>query len=108
MITKMTMKMAKLGGQVLSNECYGGNLYQRHHLLEQDEHDDDIMGDGDCVVIYHENHSKNLIRYNQGGIPPHLILITSGGGVPFSTENAKWTDFRKVYSETKRQIYTFL
>ena len=63
------MKKAKPGeGQVLSNECYGGNLYQRHHLLEQDEHDDDNMGDGDCVVIYHQNHSQNLIRINQGGI----------------------------------------
>ena len=57
-----------------------------------------------------------------GGSPQHwclsvayLIIVTTattGGGVPFSsrrtfsTENAKWTVFRKVYSENKNTEYS--
>ena len=46
---------------------------------------------------------------------PYLIIVTTattGGGVPFSsrrtfsTENAKWTVFRKVYSENKNTEYS--
>ena len=45
----------------------------------------------------------------------YLIIVTTattGGGVPFSsrrtfsTENAKWTVFRKVYSENKNTEYS--
>ena len=50
-----------------------------------------------------------------GPLGPYLIIVTTattGGGVPFSsrrtfsTENAKWTVFRKVYSENKNTEYS--
>ena len=50
-----------------------------------------------------------------GTIVTYLIIVTTattGGGVPFSSrrtfsaENAKWTVFRKVYSENKNTEYS--
>ena len=38
----------------------------------------------------------------------YLIIVTTtitGGSVSFSTENAKWTAFRKVYSGNKNTNY---
>ena len=52
---------------------------------------------------------------NFEGSEPYLIIVTTattGGGVPFSsrrtfsTENAKWTVFRKLYSENKKTEYS--
>ena len=41
-------------------------------------------------------------------LPPlPAVAYLFQAGVPFSRENAKWTVFRKIYSEKKTQIYTF-
>ena len=96
MTMKMTTGKAKTGRQVLSNECYGANLYQRQHLLEEDKDDDDDIGNGDYMMmmmtIHHHPPFALTIFFRIASLPPSIepawsLKIWSNAAICLSLSN---------------------